>query len=75
MRDVYFSVKETTEEEKEQLKEKIFWDDVDEYEDILDEADYKAIDVEYPEEIPDYIVEKVFADITFVDEDFWCNCK
>lgn len=75
MRDVYFSVKETTEEEREQLKEKIFWDDVDEYEDILDEADYKAIDVEYPEEIPDYIVEKVFADITFVDEDFWCNCK
>jgi hypothetical protein len=75
MRDVYFSVKETTEEEKEQLKEKIFWDDVDEYEDILDEADYKAIDVEYPEDIPDYIVEKVFADITFVDEDFWCNCK
>lgn len=75
MRDVYFSVKETTEEEREQLKEKIFWDDVDEYEDILDEADYKAIDVEYPEDIPDYIVEKVFADITFVDEDFWCNCK
>lgn len=75
MRDVYFSVMETTEEEREQLKEKIFWDDVDEYEDILDEADYKAIDVEYPEEIPDYIVEKVFADIAFVDEDFWCNCK
>ena len=74
MRDVYFSVKETTEEEREQLKEKIFWDDFDEYEEVLDEEDYKALDVECPEDIPDYIVEKIFEYVTFVDEDFWCNC-
>jgi hypothetical protein len=74
MRDTYFSVMETTEEEKAELKEKIFWSDVDEYDEILDEEDYKSLDVEFSEDIPDYIVEKIFADTMFVDEDFWCNC-
>lgn len=73
MRDTYFGVAELTENEKEELKEKIFWRDVDEYEDILDEKDYKALDVEFPEEIPDYIIELIFGDTIFVDEDFWCN--
>lgn len=73
MRDAYFGVTELTENEKEELKEKIFWRDVDEYEDILDEKDYKALDVEFPEEIPDYIIELIFGDTVFVDEDFWCN--
>ena len=73
MRDAYFGVTELTENEKEELKEKIFWRDVDEYEDILDEKDYKALDVEFPEEIPDYIIELIFGDTIFVDEDFWCN--
>ena len=73
MRDTYFGVTELTENEKEELKEKIFWRDVDEYEDILDEKDYKALDVEFPEEIPDYIIELIFGDTIFVDEDFWCN--
>lgn len=74
MRDTYFSVMETTEEEKAELKEKIFWSDVDEYDEILDEEDYKSLDVEFSEDIPDYIVEKIFFDTMFVDEDFWCNC-
>lgn len=73
MRDAYFGVTELTENEKEELKEKIFWRDVDEYEDILNEEDYKALDVEFPEEIPDYIIELIFGDTIFVDEDFWCN--
>ena len=74
MRDTYFSVMETTEEEKAELKEKIFWSDVDEYDEILDEEDYKSLDVEFSEDIPDYIVEKIFSYTMFVDEDFWCNC-
>lgn len=75
MRDVYFTVMETTEEEREQLKENLFWNGMDFFEETLDDEDYNVLEnIESSEDIPDYLVEKCFEGIYFVDEDFWCNC-
>lgn len=73
MRDAYFSINECTEEELEELKEKLFWADEIE-DDIFDEDDFKVLsECEYPEDIPFELLEKAFGMYSFVDEDFWCN--
>lgn len=74
MRDVYFGIDECTEEELEQLKDKLFWSDGDELESFSRE-DMKIIEsCETAEEIPYELLEKAFGMYSFVDEDFWCNC-
>ena len=74
MRDVYFGIDECTEEELEQLKDKLFWADGDELESFSRE-DMEIIEsCETAEEIPYELIEKAFGMYTFVDEDFWCNC-
>lgn len=73
MRDVYFGINECTEEELEQLRNKLFWADGDELESFSRE-DIEIIEsCEDPDEIPYDLIEKAFGMFTFVDEDFWCN--
>lgn len=77
MRDVYFALNECTEEELNELREKLLWDVLnDEIEEgVLAEEDYDIIaSYEYTEDIPFELLEKVYGIYTFVDEDFWCNC-
>lgn len=73
MRGTYFYINECTEEEVEELKEKLYW--ADEIEDgIFDEDDFEILKkCEFPEDIPFELIEKYFGDYSFVDEDFWCN--
>lgn len=74
-RDVYFSINECTEEELNQLRWALYYDESD-INDIFDEKDIEILDgCSCPEEIPFEILEKVYGNISFVDEDFWCNCK
>lgn len=73
-RDDYFGINECTEEELEQLKDKLFWSDGDELESFSRE-DMEIIEsCETADEIPYELIEKAFGMYTFVDEDFWCNC-
>ena len=73
-RDTYFSIDECTEEELEQLRWALYYDESD-MNDIFDEKDIEILDgCSCPEEIPFEILEKVYGHISFVDEDFWCNC-
>lgn len=74
MRDVYFGINECTEEELEQLREKLFWADGDELESFSKEDKEYIESCESPDEIPYDLIEKAFGMYTFVDEDFWCNC-
>ena len=75
MRDTYFSIKECTEEELNQLQWALYYDESD-IKDVFDEKDIEILDgCSCPEEIPFEILEKVYGHISFVDEDFWCNCK
>jgi hypothetical protein len=73
-RDTYFTIDECTEEELEQLRWALYYDESD-MNDIFDEKDIEILDgCSCPEEIPFEILEKVYGHISFVDEDFWCNC-
>lgn len=73
-RDVYFSIDECTEEELEQLRWALFYDE-EGYNDIFDETDRETFNkCETPDDIPFELLEKVYGHISFVDEDFWCNC-
>lgn len=74
MRDVYFGINECTEEELEQLRDKLFWADGDELESFSEEDKEYIESCEAPDEIPYDLIEKAFGMYTFVDEDFWCNC-
>ena len=73
MRDTYFGLNECTEDELMQLKEELF------YSNRID-FDLSAEDVEfinnlsYADDIPYSILEKAYGHISFVEEDFWCNC-
>lgn len=72
-RDVYFSIDECTEEELEQLRWALYYDESDN--DIFDEKDIEILDgCSCPDDIPFELLEKVYGHISFVDEDFWCNC-
>lgn len=74
MRDVYFSINECTEEELEQLREELFFNTEDN-EDILSNKEVDFINnLSYADEIPFWLLEKVYGHISFVEEDFWCNC-
>lgn len=74
MRDVYFGINECTEEELEQLRDKLFWADGDELESFSREDMEIIENCEVPEDIPFELVDKAFGMYSFVDEDFWCNC-
>lgn len=74
MRDVYFGINECTEEELDELRNKLYWADGDELEAFSDEDIALFEKCEYPEDIPFELLEKVYGIYTFVDEDFWCNC-
>ena len=75
MRDTYFDINECTEEELEELADKLYLDilfEEKDYSDVLSEDEIKL--VFYSEDkIPYSILEKVYGHISFVDEDFWCN--
>lgn len=75
MRDTYFTVHDLTEKEKEELKATLYWaEDDDPYKSELDKKTRDLVDrAKCAEEIPDWVLEKAFGDISFVDEDFWCN--
>ena len=74
-RDTYFNISECTEDELEQLKMTVYAND-GEYDDFLTEKDKQILEnCDIPDKIPYNILEKIFGDISFVDEDFWCNCK
>lgn len=73
MRDTYFDLSECTEEEIDELKNKLFWADGDELEGFS-RADMEKIEnCECAEEIPFELVEKKYGIYSFVDEDFFCN--
>lgn len=75
MRDTYFNLNECTEKELEELADKLYLDILSEekdYSDVLSEDEIKLIYSE--DKIPYSILEKVYGHISFVDEDFWCNC-
>ena len=73
-RDTYFSINECTEEELEQLREALFYNEEDD-EDLLTEEEYAFIrNCKTPDDIPFELLEKFYGHISFVDEDFWCNC-
>lgn len=75
MRDTYFSINKCTEEELEQLRITVYSND-GEYDDFLTEEEKQTLEnCDIPDKIPYNILEKIFGDISFVDEDFWCNCK
>lgn len=75
MRDTYFSINECTEEELNQLREALFYNEEDN-EDLLTEEEYAFIrDCKTPDDIPFELLKKFYGHISFVDEDFWCNCK
>lgn len=78
MRDAYFGIDECTEEELYQLRENLFWcEDLDDemYEEVFDEEDRKVLEnCEDPEDIPFEMLKKFYGEVSFVDEDFWCNC-
>lgn len=73
-RDTYFSINECTEEELEQLREALFYNEEDD-EDLLTEEEYAFIrNCKTSDDIPFELLEKFYGHISFVDEDFWCNC-
>lgn len=73
MRDCYFSINECTENELEQLREELFYN-IEDNEDILSDKEVDFINnLSYADEIPFWLLEKVYGHISFVDEDFWCN--
>jgi len=73
MRDAYFSINECTDEELEQLREALFYNE-EEGENSLTKEEYAFIcDCETPNDIPFELLEKAYGHISFVDEDFWCN--
>ncbi len=73
-RESYFSIKKCTEEELEQLRWALFYDE-EGYDDIFDEKDREVFNnCETPDDIPFELLEKVYGHISFVDEDFFCNC-
>lgn len=74
MRDSYFNLCECTEEEIDELKDKLFWADGDELESFSREDMEIIENCEVSEDIPFELVDKAFGMYTFVDEDFWCNC-
>ena len=73
-RDTYFGLNECTEEEIDELKDKLFWADGDELESFSREDMEIIENCEVSEDIPFELVDKAFGIYTFVDEDFWCNC-
>lgn len=74
MRDIYFGLSECTEEEIDELKNKLFWADGDELEGFSKTDMEKIENCECAEEIPFELVEKKYGIYSFVDEDFFCNC-
>lgn len=72
-RDDYFTLNECTEEELEELRDKLFWADGDELEAFTRE-DMEVIEsCEFAEDIPFELLEKAFGMYSFVAEDFFCN--
>lgn len=77
-RETYFDLKECTEEEKEELEEKLFLDilfEEKDYSDVLSEDEIESVLKGDWYNIPFSILEKVYGHICFVDEDFFCNCE
>lgn len=60
-------VQDLTRDELDELKTAFFWQD--ETQDILEGA------YSQPCEIPDEIIFEHYEDMTFVDDDFFCNLK
>lgn len=74
MRDTYFGLNECTEEELEELADKLYFDILSEEKDYSDVLSEDEIEIIFSEDkIPYSILEKVYGHISFVDEDFWCN--
>ena len=74
MRDVYFGINECTEDELQELKDKLFWSDGDELEAFSRDDMIIIENCECSEDIPFELLEKAYGMYTFVDEDFFCNC-
>lgn len=73
-RDTYFSLNECTEDELNQLREELYYN-AEDNNDILTEEEIDYINsLVYVGDIPFEMLEKVYGHISFVDEDFWCNC-
>lgn len=73
MRDTYFGLDECTEDELMQLKEELFFSNKINFD--LSTKDIEFINnLSYAEDIPYSILDKAYGHISFVDEDFCCNC-
>ena len=73
MRDTYFGLNECTEDELMQLKEELFFANKINFD--LSTKDIEFINnLSYAEDIPYSILDKAYGHISFVDEDFYCNC-
>lgn len=69
---MYRSVNELTHDELNELKSDMFWNRID-YENI-EGGDEDILDIaSCPEDIPDDLAQKRYADISFVEDDFFCN--
>ena len=76
MRDIYFSVNELTLNEKEELKNTYYFDLYYGDDAEQEQDDYINCYGELPDDwdyISDDALERKYGDISFVDEDFWCN--
>ena len=77
-RETYFDLKECTEEELEELSERLFYDILfgeKDYSDVLSEDEIESVFKYDCHKIPFSILEKVYGGICFVNEDFFCNCE
>ena len=64
---MYRTVYDLNRAEIEELKDAYFWSD---------ESDEEILgDISAPWEIPDEVIYEHFSGISFVDEDFFCNCN
>ena len=67
----YRDVEELNEDELWELKDRLFWNPVEEY--LTDEQMEIINNALDPDDIPDDIVYEVYDGTGFVEEDFWCN--
>ena len=73
-RDTYFSINECTEDELNQLRWALYWDwNKDDLESVFNTEEMKFLADCNCDNIPFELLKKAFGNISFVDEDFWCN--
>lgn len=64
---MYFTVENCTAEQLDELRNAYFWaDDTDRYE-LYD------IDIDSPDDVPDWLLFQEYAGILFVNDDFFCT--